>query len=344
MNVLITGGAGYIGSHIALSLLQKNHHVIVLDNLCNSSPLALTRVEALSGKKITFHQGDIRHRADLNQIFNQQTIDAVIHMAGLKSVNESLQKPVKYYQNNIAGTLTLLETMKQHQVKKLIFSSSATVYGIPVKIPLCENCDTGNTTNPYGASKYMVEKIMGEVVDAQPELAITALRYFNPAGAHPSGQIGEHPEGIPNNLLPYLFQVANGLRSNLPVFGDDYATPDGTGVRDYIHVMDLAEGHIQALNHLKPGYRHYNLGTGQGYSVLEIVQMFEQVSGRRVPLDMRPRRPGDVAICLSDPGQAKKELGWQATRDLEDMLRDAWRWHTQNPQGYVAQPAGSEIL
>ena len=343
MNVLITGGAGYIGSHIALSLLQKNHHVIVLDNLCNSSPLALQRVEALSGKKLNFLQGDIRRRSDLNLVFSSQPIDAVIHMAGLKSVNESLQKPVKYYQNNIAGTLMLLEMMKQHSVKKLIFSSSATVYGIPVKIPLCEGCDTGNTTNPYGASKYMVEKIMAEVADAQPELAITALRYFNPAGAHPSGQIGEHPEGIPNNLLPYLFQVANGLRSHLPVFGDDYATPDGTGVRDYIHVMDLAEGHIQALNRLQPGYRHYNLGTGQGYSVLEIVRMFEQVSGRQVPLDMRARRPGDVAICLSDPSQAKKELGWQATRDLEAMLRDAWRWHTQNPQGYVTQNAGSEI-
>jgi UDP-glucose 4-epimerase len=342
MNVLITGGAGYIGSHIALSLLQQNHHVIVLDNLCNSSPLALQRVEALSGKKLNFLQGDIRRRSDLNLLFNSQPIDAVIHMAGLKSVNESLQKPVKYYQNNIAGTLMLLEIMKQHSVKKLIFSSSATVYGVPVKIPLCEGCDTGNTTNPYGASKYMVEKILCEVVDAQPELAITALRYFNPAGAHPSGQIGEHPEGIPNNLLPYLFQVANGLRSKLPVFGDDYATPDGTGVRDYIHVMDLADGHIQALNRLQPGYRYYNLGTGQGYSVLEIVRMFEKVSGRHIPLDIRPRRPGDIAICLSDPGQARKELGWQATRNLEAMLCDAWRWHMQNPQGYTVQ-TGSEV-
>ncbi|WP_343552831.1 UDP-glucose 4-epimerase GalE [Pantoea sp.] len=343
MNVLITGGAGYIGSHIALSLLQQNHHVLVLDNLCNSSPIALQRVEALSGKKLAFHQGDIRRRADLNRVFNSESIDAVIHMAGLKSVNESLQKPVKYYQNNIAGTLTLLETMKQHQVNKLIFSSSATVYGIPVKIPLCENCDAGNTTNPYGASKYMVEKILREVVDAQPELAITALRYFNPAGAHASGQIGEHPAGIPNNLLPYLFQVANGLRAALPVFGDDYATPDGTGVRDYIHVMDLAEGHIQALKNLQAGYRHYNLGTGQGYSVLEIVRMFEQVSGKRVPLDMRPRRPGDVAICLSDPSSAREELDWQATRGLEAMLRDAWRWQVLNPQGYVVQPVEGEV-
>lgn len=334
MNVVITGGAGYIGSHIALSLLQQRHQVLVVDNLCNSSSTSLKRVEEITGKRLTFCHGDIRERSILDNLFSSQPIDAVIHMAGLKSVNESLQKPVTYYQNNIAGSLTLLEAMEQHNIRKLIFSSSATVYGIPVKIPLCESCDAGNVTNPYGASKYMVEKIMCEMVAAHPECAVTALRYFNPAGAHPSGLIGEHPQGIPNNLLPYLFQVANGLRSKLPVFGNDYDTPDGTGVRDYIHVMDLADGHIEALNCLTPGYRHYNLGTGKGYSVLDIVRMFEQISGKRIPLDIRARRAGDVAICLADPGRAKAELRWQAKRDLHAMLRDAWHWHTQNPQGY----------
>lgn len=336
MNVLITGGAGYIGSHIALMLLQQDYNVWVLDNLCNSSYIALQRVELLAGRKLFFCKGDVRSSEDLDNVFSQSSIDAVIHMAGLKSVNESIEKPVKYYQNNVSGTLTLLESMSKHHISKLIFSSSATVYGVPSRNPLCENSDAGKTTNPYGASKFIAEKIMREVVDAQPKFAVTALRYFNPAGAHPSGLIGEHPDGIPNNLLPYILQVANGLRSHLPVFGDDYDTPDGTGVRDYIHVMDLAEGHIQALKNLKAGYRHYNLGTGQGYSVLDIVSMFERVSGKRVPLDFHPRRPGDVAVCLSDPELARKELGWQAKRCLHTMLGDAWRWHRQNPYGYTA--------
>lgn len=336
MNVVITGGAGYIGSHIALSLLERNHQVTVLDNLSNSSPLALKRVERLAGKKLRFQLGDICCRNDLEQLFSSQQFDAVIHMAGLKSVNESLQQPVKYYQNNIAGTLMLLEVMKQHQVRKLIFSSSATVYGVPEKIPLSECCHTGDTTNPYGASKHVVEKILCEVVTAKPQLAITALRYFNPVGAHPSGRIGEHPGGIPNNLLPYLIQVAAGQRDHLPVYGNDYPTPDGTGVRDYIHVMDLAAGHLQALERLTPGYRHYNLGTGRGYSVLEMVKMCEQVSGKPIPLQIHPRRPGDVAICLADVKLAQRELNWRAEHDLHAMVRDAWCWHTHNPRGYQA--------
>ncbi|WP_050863085.1 UDP-glucose 4-epimerase GalE [Enterobacter kobei] len=342
MNVLITGGAGYIGSHIVLSLLQENYNVWVLDNLCNSSHIALQRVEKLTGKRLVFCQGDVRNRADLDNIFCKNQINSVIHMAGLKSVNESIKNPVRYYQNNVSGTLTLLESMRKYRITKLIFSSSATVYGNPVNNPLSENSDAGNTTNPYGASKFMAEKIMREMVDAQPEFSVTALRYFNPAGAHHSGMIGEHPEGMPNNLLPYILQVANGLRSHLPVFGDDYDTPDGTGIRDYIHVMDLAEGHIQALKHLKQGYRTYNLGTGQGYSVLDIVRMFECVSGKPIPLDMRPRRPGDVAVCLADPGLANKELEWQATRNLITMLSDAWRWNKQNPNGYIAHSTGAK--
>lgn len=340
MNVLITGGAGYIGSHIALNLLNQNYNVWVLDNLCNSSYLALQRVQHLAGKNLVFCQGDVRNRSDLDSLFCQSQIDAVIHMAGLKSVNESFKKPVKYYQNNISGTLTLLESMKKHDINKLIFSSSATVYGIPVKNPLQESSDAGNTTNPYGASKFLAERIMREMVDAQPDFSVTALRYFNPIGAHSSGFIGEHPNGVPNNLLPYILQVANGLRSHLPVFGNDYDTPDGTGIRDYIHVMDLAEGHIQALKNIRSGFRNYNLGTGQGYSVLEIVSMFEHVSGKHIPIVLRPRRPGDIAVCLSDPALAQKELGWKAKRNLQTMLSDAWRWHEQNPHGYSIKNIG----
>ncbi|WP_341501647.1 UDP-glucose 4-epimerase GalE [Gallaecimonas sp. GXIMD4217] len=334
--ILVTGGAGYIGSHTVLELLNAGHQVMVLDNLANSSTVALKRVSKLTGKDITFLQGDIRDRKLLDQIFSDNTIDAVVHFAGLKAVGESNQQPLRYYQNNVAGSLTLCEAMAAAGVFKLVFSSSATVYGDPVSVPITENSPTGATTNPYGTSKYMVERMLADLAHADERWRIAVLRYFNPTGAHKSGIIGEDPNGIPNNLLPFICQVAVGRREVLSVYGDDYPTIDGTGVRDYIHVVDLALGHLKALDKLADasGWQAYNLGTGKGYSVLQIVQAFEQVSGRTVPYQVVPRRPGDIATCYADPSLAAKTLGWQPERGLEAMMLDAWRWQSQNPNGY----------
>ena len=335
-NILVTGGAGYIGSHTVLQLLEQGENVIVFDNLCNASEEALKRVEALSGKSVTFIKGDIRDKDAMHKVFSEHTIDAVIHFAGLKAVGESVEKPVLYYENNVYGTLVLCEAMQQFGVKNLVFSSSATVYGDPVSLPLREDMPTGQPTNPYGQSKLMVELILKDVHKAQPDWNIALLRYFNPVGAHPSGQIGEDPNGIPNNLMPFISQVATGRREKLAVFGNDYDTPDGTGVRDYIHVEDLANGHLKALEKLSQnvGLVTYNLGTGQGYSVLDMVKAFEKESGQPVPYQVAPRRPGDVASCYADPGKASTELNWQAEKGLADMCRDAWRWQSQNPNGY----------
>ena len=332
--VLITGGAGYIGSHIALALLNQGREVVVLDNLTNSSPMSLAKVEAITGKKIYFHRGDVRYAKDTDLIFRQHNISDVIHMAGLKSVSESVIQPGLYYQNNVAGTLNLLDSMTHANVRHLIFSSSATVYGLQEHACVAESCPVGATTNPYGTTKLVVEKYLYDMAIADSRLAVVALRYFNPAGAHESGLIGEDPCGIPANLIPYIFQVATGKLNCLFVYGDDYPTDDGTGVRDYIHVMDLAEGHLKALEHLGHGFKAYNLGTGIGYSVLDIIKTFEKVSGQRIRWEIRERRKGDVAKCLSDPSLAQRELGWQAKRCLENMIEDGWRWHSANPQGY----------
>lgn len=335
-SVLITGGAGYIGSHTVLALLEAGHEVVVLDNLCNASPESLRRVERLSGRTPAFVQGDIRDRALLDRLFSEHTIDAVIHFAGLKAVGESVQQPLAYYENNVAGTLTLCQAMRAAGVTRLVFSSSATVYGDGHPMPLHEGLPTGRPTNPYGRSKLMVEELLGDLAASDANWSIGLLRYFNPVGAHPSGEIGEDPQGIPNNLLPYVAQVAVGRRERLAVYGDDYATPDGTGVRDYIHVMDLAAGHLCALNALaeREGVHIWNLGTGQGHSVLEVVEAFEQASGQAVPYRIEPRRPGDVAACWADATLAERELGWKAKRGLEEMMADTWRWQKQNPQGY----------
>jgi len=334
MQILITGGAGFIGSHIALRLLESGHQIVIVDNLSNSSILAVERIEQLSGKRLYFYRTDICNYQSLDTIFYKHRIDAVIHMAALKSASDSLRHPLACYKNNVSGTLSLLQIMRTHRVETLIFSSSATVYGVPEKSPVSEDSKTGDTTSPYGTSKHFIEKVLQELAHARPEFSVTALRYFNPGGAHPTGLIGEHPEDIPCNLLPYLLQVASRQQTALPVFGNDYPTQDGTGVRDYIHVMDLAEGHIQALYHAKPGYRHYNLGTGVGHSVLEVVRAFEKITGVTIPLSWQPRRPGDVAACYADPARAQKELGWKAKRGIEHILRDAWHWHQLHPQGY----------
>lgn len=336
MTVLITGGAGYIGSHTVLTLLQKNYNVIVLDNLVNSSDESLKRVSKLANKSAEFFRGDIRDSALLQQIFKRYAISAVIHFAGLKSVSDSVHQPVEYYENNVAGTLTLLQEMRSAGITKFIFSSSATVYGMPVEVPLKEHSRTGNTTNPYGTSKWMVEQILQDMATAEPELSIVALRYFNPVGAHESGLLGEDPTGMPTNLLPYITQVAIGKLQKLSVFGNDYPTRDGTGVRDYIHVMDLAEGHFSALRYLDKmsGYAAFNLGTGNGYSVMEMLETFAKVSGQKIPYQVLPRRKGDVAECWSDPSLAAEKLGWKASRTLENMIMDAWRWQQNNPRGY----------
>ncbi|AWQ20719.1 UDP-glucose 4-epimerase [Pantoea ananatis] len=336
MAILVTGGAGYIGSHTVLTLLEQGNEVVVLDNLCNASREAIIRVEQLSGKPITFYQIDVRDAGQIRSIFSRHTISAVIHFAGLKSVSESLSKPLEYYDNNLNSTLIMLHEMRRAGVKKLIFSSSATVYGQPEFIPLTENARIGGTTNPYGTSKLMIEQILQDCSQANPDLTIIILRYFNPVGAHPSGQIGEDPNGIPANLVPYITQVAVGKLEKLSVFGDDYPTKDGTGVRDYIHVMDVAEGHIKALESIDNhhGVAVYNLGTGIGYSVKEILHAFEEVSGQSIPYEIVPRRAGDIGECWSDPSLAKKQLGWQAKRSLNDMVRDAWHWQVNNPQGF----------
>jgi len=332
--ILVTGGAGYIGSHTVLTLLDAGYPVVVVDNLSNSSHESLRRVEAITGKRVTFHHADLLDRDALEAIFTEHPIGAVIHFAGLKAVGESVSIPLKYYHNNITGTLVLLESMRAHGVKKLVFSSSATVYGENDEMPLREDFPL-SATNPYGRTKLMIEEILRDLAHADPEWRIALLRYFNPVGAHPDGQIGEDPNGIPNNLMPYITQVAVGKLPELSVFGNDYPTPDGTGVRDYIHVMDLADGHLKALENLPTGARAFNLGRGHGYSVLEVIAAFERASGKKIAYKIVDRRPGDVATSYADPTRAERELGWRATRTLDDMCRDAWRWQSQNPNGYA---------
>ncbi len=334
--ILVTGGAGYIGSHACLEFLEAGYDVVVLDNLSNSSPEALQRVQRLTGKALTFIEGDIRDRAALDALFHRHDIDAVIHFAGLKAVGESVEKPLLYYDNNISGSVNLFEAMQAAGVKTIVFSSSATVYGDPASVPIREDFPVGGTTNPYGTSKLFIEKILQDVAIADADWRIALLRYFNPVGAHESGQIGEDPQGIPNNLMPYISQVAVGRREYLSVFGSDYPTPDGTGVRDYIHVVDLAKGHVKAVEKLSagPGVKIWNLGTGQGYSVLDMVKAMEQASGRTIAYKLVPRRAGDVAQCWADPAKALAELGWRAERGLDAMCNDSWRWQSMNPNGY----------
>ena len=334
--ILVTGGAGYIGSHVVLALLEAGRDVLVLDNLCNSSAESLRRVEGLCGRSPKFVEGDIRDRALLDRLFAEHAIEAVMHFAGLKAVGESVQQPLRYYENNVAGSVTLCQAMAAAGVFRLVFSSSATVYGEPSQMPIREDFPTGTPTNPYGRSKLMVEEVLRDLSLSEPRWSIALLRYFNPVGAHPSGQIGEDPQGIPNNLLPYVSQVAVGKLKELAVFGDDYPTVDGTGVRDYIHVMDLADGHLKALDALahRGGVNVWNLGAGTGYSVLQMVRAFEHASGRAVAYRVAPRRAGDIAECWADPALAERELGWKAQRGLEEMMVDTWRWQSNNPQGY----------
>lgn len=338
MAILVTGGAGYIGSHTCVELLNAGYDVVVADNLSNSCKEALDRVEEITGKKVTFYEVDILDREGLCRIFETEKIESVIHFAGLKAVGESVAKPLEYYHNNITGTLILCDVMRTYGVKNIVFSSSATVYGTPAFIPITEECPKGVCTNPYGWTKSMLEQILTDLHTADPEWKVILLRYFNPIGAHESGRIGEDPKGIPNNLVPYITQVAVGKLESLGVFGDDYDTHDGTGVRDYIHVVDLAIGHVKAIekmNKIHDGVLVYNLGTGIGYSVLDIVKGFEKAVGRPIPYVIKPRRPGDIATCYADPSLAEKELGWKAVRDLEKMCEDSWRWQKNNPQGYV---------
>lgn len=336
MAILVTGGAGFIGSHTCVELLNAGYEVVVLDNLVNASEKSLERVKAITGKEVTFYKGDILDRTILNEIFEKEKIDSCIHFAGLKAVGESVQKPWEYYNNNISGTLTLVDVMRQHNCKNIIFSSSATVYGDPAEIPITENCPKGQCTNPYGWTKSMLEQILTDIQKADPEWNVVLLRYFNPIGAHKSGTIGENPNGIPNNLMPYITQVAVGKLKELAVFGNDYDTPDGTGVRDYIHVVDLAKGHVKALKKIeeKAGLKIYNLGTGKGYSVLDIVKNFEAATGVKIPYVIKARRPGDIATCYSSAEKAKEELGWTAEYGIKEMCEDSWRWQSNNPNGY----------
>ncbi|WP_163337691.1 UDP-glucose 4-epimerase GalE [Desulfopila sp. IMCC35008] len=337
MHIIITGGAGYIGSHTCIELLQEGHTVTVVDNLCNASEESLRRVEELAGRKPDFHKVDLLDKEALRSVFQQvdKTVDAVIHFAGLKAVGESVEQPLLYYQNNLTGTLNLCEVMAEFGVKNMVFSSSATVYGDPATVPITEDFPL-SCTNPYGRTKLMIEEILQDLYVADRSWNIVLLRYFNPVGAHVSGRIGEDPTGIPNNLMPYVSQVALGKLKELSVFGGDYPTPDGSGVRDYIHVVDLALGHVKAINRIadEPGVAIYNLGTGRGYSVLEMVAAFEAASGKKVPYRIADRRAGDIAACYADPAKAAKELGWKAERGIEEMCRDTWRWQMQNPDGY----------
>ncbi len=335
-SILVTGGAGYIGSHTTLALLEAGYEVIVLDNLANSSLESLRRVERICGKAATFIEGDIRDRQLLDSIFSQHSIQAVLHFAGLKAVGESVQQPLAYYENNVSGSLVLFQAMAGAEVFNLVFSSSATVYGEPDQMPISEDCPTGIPTNPYGRSKLIIEQILADLSASEPRWSIALLRYFNPVGAHASGLIGEDPNGIPNNLLPYISQVAVGKLQQLSVYGNDYPTPDGTGVRDYIHVVDLAAGHLKALTAIasSQGVHIWNLGTGQGYSVLQMLAAFEQAAGVAVPYVVVPRRSGDIAECWANPKKAAQELGWQAQHSLEDMMRDTWRWQQSNPDGF----------
>ena len=336
MAVLVTGGAGFIGSHTVVELQNAGYDVVVIDNLANSSEKSLERVEAITGKKVPFYKVDILDREGLNAVFEKENIDSCIHFAGLKAVGESVQKPWEYYQNNIAGTLTLVDVMRNHGVKNIIFSSSATVYGDPAQIPITEQCPKGQCTNPYGWTKSMLEQILSDIQKADNEWNVILLRYFNPIGAHKSGTIGENPNGIPNNLMPYITQVAVGKLKELGVFGNDYDTPDGTGVRDYIHVVDLAIGHVKALKKIEEnaGLKIYNLGTGHGYSVLDIVKNFEAATGVTIPYSIKERRPGDIATCYADASLAHEELGWSAQYGIKEMCEDSWRWQSTNPNGY----------
>ncbi len=336
MSILVTGGAGFIGSHTCVELLEQGYDVVVVDNLCNSSKESLERVRQITGKDITFYQVDLLDRIALREVFEKEKIDSVIHFAGLKAVGESVAKPMEYYWNNITGTLVLCDEMRNHGVKNIVFSSSATVYGNPATVPIREDFPL-SVTNPYGRTKLMLEDILRDIYHADPQWNIIILRYFNPIGAHESGLIGEDPKGLPNNLAPYITKVAAGKLEVLGVFGNDYDTPDGTGVRDYIHVVDLAQGHVKAIERLqqKPGICTYNLGTGKGYSVLDLVKEFSKVIGREIPYEIKPRRPGDIATCYADPSLAHKEMGWTASRGLEEMCVDAWRWQKNNPEGYT---------
>ncbi len=336
MNVLVTGGAGYIGSHTCVELLNEGYGVVVIDNLCNSNPKSLDRVKELTGKDLKFYEGDVRDEALLRKIFAENEIGCVIHFAGLKAVGESVSIPWKYYDNNLNSTLVLTKVMEEVGMKNIIFSSSATVYTADNEMPLRENSRTGNCTNPYGWTKYMTEQILSGVANADKEWGIVLLRYFNPIGAHESGRIGEDPRGIPNNLMPYITQVAIGRREKLSVFGNDYDTPDGTGVRDYIHVVDLARGHVAAVKYVaaNKGCQVFNLGTGTGYSVLDMVNAFRTVNNVALPYVIVDRRPGDIATCYADPAKSETILGWKATHSLEDMCRDSWNWQSKNPMGY----------
>ena len=336
MSILVAGGAGYIGSHTCVELLEAGHEVVIVDNLYNASREAVSRVEKITGKKVALYEADILDKEALNRIFDTHEIDAVIHFAGYKAVGESVQKPIEYYHNNITGTLVLCDVMRAHGVKNIVFSSSATVYGDPAQIPITESCPKGQPTNPYGRTKSMLEQMLTDIHTADPQWNVILLRYFNPIGAHKSGLIGEDPMGIPNNLLPYIAQVAVGRRACLGIFGNDYDTPDGTGVRDYIHVVDLAAGHVKAIDKLRerPGVEIYNLGTGHGYSVLQMVAAFEQACGQKLPYEIGPRREGDIATCYCDPQKAKEELGWEARCGIAEMCEDTWRWQSKNPDGY----------
>ncbi|MGY2575291.1 UDP-glucose 4-epimerase GalE [Vibrio sp. C8] len=336
MKVLVTGGMGYIGSHTCVQMIDAGMEPIILDNLCNAKEKVLDRIKMISGVAPVFYHGDIRDEALLDSIFAEHDIKAVIHFAGLKAVGESVAKPLEYYDNNVNGSLVLARSMRKAGVKNIIFSSSATVYGDPASVPITESFPTGATTNPYGRSKYMVEECLSDLFNADPSWSITLLRYFNPVGAHPSGLMGEDPQGIPNNLMPYIAQVAVGRREKLSVYGNDYPTPDGTGVRDYIHVMDLADGHLAALTHVgqKSGLHIYNLGTGKGSSVLDMVDAFSQACGKNVAYEVCPRRAGDIAECWASTEKAERELGWKATRSVKEMTEDTWRWQVANPQGY----------
>ena len=340
MKILVTGGAGFIGSHTVVELLNTGHEVVVVDNLCNSSKKSLARVKKITGKDVTFYKADIRDEKKLNAILDKEApFSATIHFAALKAVGESTKIPLKYYNNNLGGTFTLLKVLAAHDCKNIVFSSSATVYGQPQSVPIREDFPTPGCTNPYGWTKLMMEQVFRDVQKADPAWNTVILRYFNPIGAHESGRIGEDPAGIPNNLLPYVAQVAVGRLKELSVFGNDYPTPDGTGIRDYIHVVDLAIGHLRAIEKLaeKPGFKVYNLGTGNGYSVLQIVKAFEAASGKKVPYVIKPRRPGDIAECWADPALAATELHWKAERGIEKMCEDLWRWQSQNPYGYKSE-------
>ncbi len=335
MKILVTGGAGYIGSHTCVELLESGHEVVVVDNYVNSSPKSLERVSEITGKSVRVYEGDLRDKAVLDKIFHENKIDWVIHFAGLKAVGESCAKPIEYYDNNVAGTLALVEKMREYDCKKLVFSSSATVYGNPEVLPLTETCKTGGTTNPYGTSKLFQERILGDMCAADGEWTVVLLRYFNPVGAHSSGLIGEDPRGIPNNLTPYVAKVAIGELKEVGVFGNDYPTKDGTGVRDYIHVVDLAKGHVCAIERVKDrGVSVYNLGTGIGYSVLDVIDAFSEACGKRIPYVIKPRRAGDIAVCYADSSKAQRELGWKAELGLRDMCASLWKWQTMNPKGY----------